>query len=169
MPSSFGDGACLPYEQRPYREGVGVVLLNAADEVFVGQRIDQTAEAWQMPQGGIDPGEDPRAAALREMEEEIGVGAGLVDVIAESRGWLSYELPPEIADKVWNGRYRGQRQKWYLARFKGRDSDINIATAEPEFKAWCWRPFRALPDLIVPFKRPIYEMIVAEFADRVRS
>jgi len=158
-----------PVDARPYREGVGIALLNADDAVFVGQRIDQTAEAWQMPQGGIDPGEDPLTAALREMEEEIGVRADLAEVIAESRGWLSYDLPPDLADKVWHGRYRGQRQKWYLARFKGRDSDINIATAHPEFNSWRWAPFRSLPDIIVPFKRPIYQLIVAEFADRVRS
>lgn len=158
-----------PVDARPYREGVGIALLNADDLVFVGQRIDQTAEAWQMPQGGIDPGEDPLTAALREMGEEIGVPPHLAEVIAESRGWLSYDLPPDLADKVWQGRYRGQRQKWYLARFKGRDADINIATAHPEFDAWRWAPFRSLPDIIVPFKRPIYEMIVAEFADRVRT
>lgn len=163
-------GAALqPYDARPYREGVGVALLNRDDLVFVGQRIDQTAEAWQMPQGGIDPGEDPLKAALREMEEEIGVGSTLAEVIAESRGWLSYDLPPDLADKVWGGRYRGQRQKWYLARFLGQDSDINIATAHPEFKEWRWQPFHSLPDMIVPFKRPIYEMIVAEFTDKVRS
>lgn len=156
-------------DARPYREGVGIALLNRDDLVFVGQRIDQTAEAWQMPQGGIDPGEDPLQAALREMEEEIGVPAKLAEVIAESRGWLSYDLPADLADKVWGGRYRGQRQKWYLARFKGRDSDINIETPHPEFKEWRWLPFRQLPELIVPFKRPIYELIVAEFADRVRS
>lgn len=163
-------GAALqPYEARPYREGVGVALLNRDDLVFVDQRIDQTAEAWQMPQGGIDPGEDPLKAALREMEEEIGVSPSLAEVIAESRGWLSYDLPPALADKVWNGRYRGQRQKWYLLRFLGKDSDINIATAHPEFKEWRWQPFRSLPDMIVPFKRPIYEMIVAEFIDKVRT
>jgi putative (di)nucleoside polyphosphate hydrolase len=156
-------------DARPYREGVGIALLNRDDLVFVGQRIDQTAEAWQMPQGGIDPGEDPLQAALREMEEEIGVPAKLAEVIAESRGWLSYDLPADLADKVWGGRYRGQRQKWYLARFKGGDSDINIETPHPEFKEWRWLPFRQLPDLIVPFKRPIYELIVAEFAERVRS
>lgn len=156
-------------ETRPYRDGVGIALLNRDDLVFVGRRIDQTAEAWQMPQGGIDPGEDPLPAALREMEEEIGVSSALAEVIAESRGWLTYDLPPDLRDKVWKGRYRGQRQKWYLARFRGEDRDINIATAHPEFNQWRWIPFRTLPDMIVPFKRPIYEQIVAEFADRVRS
>lgn len=156
-------------DARPYRDGVGIALLNDADMVFVGQRIDQTAEAWQMPQGGIDPGEDPLTAALREMEEEIGVPASLADIIAESRDWLTYDLPPDLADKVWKGRYRGQRQKWYLARFKGLDTDINLKTAHPEFNQWRWLPFRQLPDMIVPFKRPIYELIVAEFADRVRT
>lgn len=156
-------------DARPYRDGVGIALLNRDDLVFVGRRIDQTAEAWQMPQGGIDPGEDPLEAVLREMEEEIGVKPALAEVIAESRGWLIYDLPPDLADKVWGGRYRGQRQKWYLARFQGRDSDIDIATAHPEFNRWRWIPFRSLPDMIVPFKRPIYELIVAEFADRVRS
>lgn len=156
-------------DARPYRDGVGIALLNPADLVFVGQRIDQTAEAWQMPQGGIDPGENPLTAALREMEEEIGVPASMAEIIAESRDWLTYDLPPDLADKVWKGRYRGQRQKWYLARFKGSDSDINLQTAHPEFNQWRWLPFRQLPDLIVPFKRPIYEMIVAEFADKVRT
>jgi len=156
-------------DARPYRDGVGIALLNDADMVFVGQRIDQTAEAWQMPQGGIDPGEDPLTAALREMEEEIGVAASLAEIIAESRDWLTYDLPLDLADKVWKGRYRGQRQKWYLARFKGRDTDINLETAHPEFNQWRWLPFRQLPDMIVPFKRPIYELIVAEFADKVRT
>ncbi len=156
-------------DARPYRDGVGIALLNDADLVFVGQRIDQTAEAWQMPQGGIDPGEDPLTAALREMEEEIGVPAALAEIIAESRDWLTYDLPPDLADKVWKGRYRGQRQKWYLARFKGQDTDINLETAHPEFNQWRWLPFRQLPDMIVPFKRPIYELIVAEFADKVRT
>ena len=156
-------------DARPYRDGVGIALLNDADMVFVGQRIDQTAEAWQMPQGGIDPGEDPLTAALREMEEEIGVAASLAEIIAESRDWLTYDLPPDLADKVWKGRYRSQRQKWYLARFQGQDSDINLETAHPEFNQWRWLRFRQLPDMIVPFKRPIYELIVAEFADKVRT
>jgi putative (di)nucleoside polyphosphate hydrolase len=145
----------------PYRAGVGVVLFNRDGLVFVGRRIDQTAEAWQLPQGGIDADEDPRGAALRELAEEIGTDK--VEIIGESRGWLEYDLPPEIVDKVWQGRFRGQRQKWYAARFLGRDEDIDLATEHQEFDAWKWVPLAALPELIVPFKREIYERIVAEF------
>ncbi|MBX3453846.1 RNA pyrophosphohydrolase [Ferrovibrio sp.] len=159
----------MDFEQRPYRLGVGVALLNADDMVFVARRIDQTAEAWQMPQGGIDEGEDPRAAAFRELEEEIGVKPGQTEMLAESRDWLSYDLPADLADKVWKGRYRGQKQKWYLARLLADESAINIATEHPEFDAWRWARFGDLPNLIVPFKRPIYQAIVAEFAGRVRT
>ena len=112
--------------QLPYRKGVGILLLNGEGRVFVGRRIDTTAEAWQLPQGGIDPGETPQEAALRELEEETG--ARLVEIIAESRAWLSYDLPPELAGKVWGGRYRGQEQKWFAMRFLGGDGDINIET-----------------------------------------
>lgn len=161
----------LPYEERPYRLGVGVALLNKDDMVFVGRRIDQTAEAWQMPQGGIDPGEDPEKAAWREMAEEIGVHRADAEMMAASRGWLDYDLPPELADKIWRGQYRGQKQKWYLLRLKADESAINIAPPghKPEFDAWRWARFRDLPELIVPFKRAIYTQIVAEFADRVRT
>ncbi len=159
----------MDFEQRPYRLGVGVALLNADDMVFVARRIDQTAEAWQMPQGGIDEGEDPHAAAFRELEEEIGVKPGQTEMLAESRDWLSYDLPADLADKVWKGRYRGQKQKWYLARLLADESAINIATEHPEFDAWRWARFGDLPNLIVPFKRPIYQAIVAEFAGRVRT
>lgn len=154
---------------RPYRLGVGIALLNEADMVFVGRRIDQTAEAWQMPQGGIDPGEDPRQTALRELEEEIGVPPARTAIIAESRDWLSYDLPPDLAAKVWKGQYRGQKQKWYLCRLIGDEDAINIQTAHPEFDAWKWARFSDLPDLIVPFKRPIYEAIVAEFKGYVKT
>lgn len=155
----------IPYAERPYREGVGIVLLNARSQVFVAQRVDSKEPAWQMPQGGIDPGEDPRATALRELEEEIGTRAA--EAIAETDGWLTYDLPHEIADAIWKGRFRGQRQKWFLMRFTGTDADIDIATAHPEFSAWKWADFETLPSLIVPFKRPLYEAVVRSFAPTV--
>ena len=158
----------------PYRPGVGVMLLNPAGQVFVGQRIDSHVEAWQMPQGGIDPGEDPYAAALRELEEETGVAPHLTTLVAETVDWLCYDLPPELQGRIWGGKYRGQRQKWYALRFHGTDADVNIATAHPEFRAWKWAAPEQLPDLIVPFKRALYGQIVGELgrhlcADRVRS
>ena len=139
----------------PYRKGVGILLLNGEGRVFVGRRIDTTAEAWQLPQGGIDPGETPQEAALRELEEETG--ARSVEIIAESRDWLSYDLPPELAGKVWGGRYRGQQQKWFAMRFLGGDGDINIETEHPEFNAWRWAGPAELPQQIVAFKRPLYD------------
>ncbi|MGE4528227.1 MAG: RNA pyrophosphohydrolase [Rhodospirillaceae bacterium] len=157
--------ASLPYAERPYRLGVGLVLLNPAAQVFVAQRIDTPEPAWQMPQGGIDAGEDPRTAAFREMAEEIGTGAA--EVLAETPDWLTYDLPPAIADRVWKGRFRGQKQKWFLMRFLGADADIDIATAHPEFSTWKWAEFDTLPELIVPFKRPLYHAVVEAFAPRV--
>jgi putative (di)nucleoside polyphosphate hydrolase len=145
----------------PYRAGVGIMLLNPRREVFVARRIDSTAEAWQMPQGGIDEGEEPFNAALREMEEEIGTHKA--SLIAETSGWLAYDLPAELIGKIWKGKYRGQRQKWYLLRFEGRDSDINIHTPDPEFLEWKWTTPQSLPDLIVPFKRDLYQRILQEF------
>ena len=149
----------------PYRPAVGVMLLNAEDKVFVGQRLDSTLEAWQMPQGGTDAGEDSREAALRELEEETGVRRELVEIIACASRTLDYDLPTDLVSKLWKGRYRGQRQTWYLARFLGRDEDVNIETHEPEFRAWRWVDARELPRLIVPFKRELYEAVLEEFAE----
>ena len=151
----------LPFEERPYRPGIGLVLLNDRGQVFVAQRIDTPGDAWQFPQGGIDKGEDPSQTALREMEEEIGTGKA--EIIAESKDWLSYDLPREVADKSWKGRFRGQKQKWICARFTGVDADINLATKHPEFCRWQWMDLAAVPELIVPFKRSLYDQVVAEF------
>lgn len=148
----------------PYRPGVGLMVLNRENKVFVAKRIDTRAEAWQMPQGGIDEGEDPRATALRELEEETGISPDKAEIIAESDGWVSYDLPSDLVPKLWKGQYRGQKQKWYVLRFHGEDSDINLETEHPEFLEWKWVEMQALPDLIVPFKRALYEKIVAEFA-----
>jgi putative (di)nucleoside polyphosphate hydrolase len=152
----------LTAEARPgYRRCVGVMLLDVAGRVFVGQRCDTRPEAWQMPQGGIDPGEDAETAALREMHEEIGTDAA--ELLAASRWWRSYDLPPEIAARIWGGRYRGQTQKWLAFRFTGSDADIVIDGAHPEFCAWRWLEPDELVRRIVPFKRDVYLSVVEEF------
>ena len=148
----------------PYRRGVGVALINDAGKVFVAERID-TPGAWQMPQGGIDKGETPRRAARRELQEEIGTAKA--KIIAESKRWLRYDLPPDLVGKVWRGKYAGQEQKWFLMRFTGEDSDIDLATEHPEFRAWKWIAFRQLPRTIVGFKRKIYRQVVEEFESLV--
>lgn len=150
-------------EKLPYRKNVGVMLVNAEGGVFVGQRIESKEPAWQMPQGGIDKGEEPREAALRELEEETGVSASLVTVEAETDGWIAYDLPLEIASRIWKGKYRGQKQKWYLMRFHGSDDQVNIALDHQEFSEWRWLPADQLVANIVPFKREVYEQVVAAF------
>ena len=148
----------------PYRPAAGVMLLDPRGKVFVAQRIDTTLEAWQMPQGGLDPGEDAEAGALRELEEETGIPPRLVEIVARSRGELLYDLPVDLVGKLWRGRYRGQRQTWFLARFMGSDGDIDLATPDPEFRAWKWADPAELPDLIVPFKADLYRAVLSEFA-----
>ena len=147
----------------PYRPCVGLMLMNAEGKIFVGQRNDRHKDAWQMPQGGVDKGEEPRDAALRELWEETGVTADLVEVVAETSGWLPYDLPHEIVPNIWKGRYRGQEQKWFLLRFKGTDDQINIATDHPEFTQWKWQEPRQLVNEIVPFKRDVYEQVLSAF------
>ena len=148
----------------PYRPCVGVMLVNAAGQVFVGQRRDRDQDAWQMPQGGVDAGEDAREAALRELWEETGVTADNVSIEAETAGWLTYDLPHDLVPKIWKGRFRGQEQKWFLMRFHGADSDVNIETEHPEFSEWCWLGADKLVDNIVPFKRAVYAAVLEEFA-----
>jgi putative (di)nucleoside polyphosphate hydrolase len=147
----------------PYRPCVGVVLINDAGRIFAGQRKDSTSVAWQMPQGGIDEGEKPRQAALRELWEDTGVTADLVEFMGKTDDWVTYELPPELLGKVWGGKYRGQRQKWFLYRFTGRDDQVNIASEHPEFSTWKWIGAEELIASIVPFKRAVYEQVVATF------
>ncbi|SFK10167.1 RNA pyrophosphohydrolase [Celeribacter neptunius] len=146
----------------PYRPCVGVMLLDESGRIFVGERKD-TKDAWQMPQGGIDPGEEPQEAALRELWEEIGVTTDHVDVIGQTSNWLTYDLPKHLLGKVWKGKYRGQKQLWFVLRFKGRDEDVNIETEHPEFDRWKWSNANDLVAEIVPFKRDIYMALVREF------
>ena len=154
----------MPKDDRLYRRGVGVMLLNPEGKVFVGARIDSRADAWQMPQGGIDEGEDPWTAALREVEEETGIAPQLVERVAECAERLRYDLPPELVGVIWKEPWVGQEQDWFLCRFLGADSDVNIATEHPEFREWKWVEPRRLPELIVPFKRELYARLVQEFA-----
>lgn len=149
--------------QLPYRPCVGVMLINGAGDVFVGQRRDRDTEAWQMPQGGVDKGEDPRDAALRELWEETGVTSDLVEILTESDDWLPYDLPHDLVPNIWKGRFRGQEQKWFLMRFDGRDDQVNIETGHPEFSTWRWLPVDQLVAHIVPFKRAVYEQVLDRF------
>lgn len=155
-----------------YRPAVGIMLLNHDGLAFIGRRIDMPAglAAWQMPQGGIDPGETPRQAAVRELKEEVGTDKA--EILAESREWLHYDVPEALWAQfggMWGGRYRGQRQKWFLMRLTGEDRDINPATEHPEFDAWEWVAPARLPDLIVPFKRQLYRDVLAEFREQLMA
>lgn len=144
----------------PYRPCVGVMLVNSAGRVFVGQRIDNPGPAWQMPQGGIDAGEEPAQAAIRELWEETGVSADDVEVVAQTDIWLPYDLPYDLVPKLWKGQYRGQEQLWFLMRLKVSDDAINIATEHPEFSRWKWMEPSELIDNIVPFKRSLYARVL---------
>jgi len=153
----------LRHEDLPYRPCVGVMLFNREGLVFVGKRIDQTVEGWQMPQGGIDSGESPAEAAIRELEEEIGTNKA--EILREHPEWLNYDLPQHLLGVALHGRYRGQSQKWIAMRFRGEDSDINVATENPEFAQWKWLAIESLPRLIVPFKRDTYAQVIEVFRD----
>ncbi len=158
-------------EALPYRPCVGMMVLNRAGRVFIGRRIDgpehvDMVHAWQMPQGGIDPGEDPWPAALRELYEETNIRS--VQKLGEIEEWLVYDIPSEIVGQAWKGKYRGQQQKWYALRFTGEEKEIDIAHPagghKPEFAEWRWEPMENLSRLIIPFKRKVYERVVKEFA-----
>lgn len=142
----------------PYRNGVGIMLINRQHRVFVGQRIDTISDAWQMPQGGIDPNETPLDAAWRELKEEVGTDKAVL--LGQTTGWLHYDLPKTIIPKIWGGKYRGQRQQWFLMGFTGIDTDIKLDLHEPEFHEWKWIPISALPSVIVPFKRQLYTDVI---------
>jgi putative (di)nucleoside polyphosphate hydrolase len=145
----------------PYRKGVGMMIINQESKVFVGKRIDTKTRGWQMPQGGMNTGETPSRAVFREMKEELGTNKG--EIIAESKYWYSYDLPEFLVPKLWDGAYKGQKQKWFLIRYTGSDEDINIKTATPEFYEWSWVDIEDLPVMIVHFKKKLYNAVLKEF------
>ncbi len=153
-------------ELLPLRPCVGVCLANAAGLVFAGERID-TPGAWQMPQGGIDAGETPREAALRELTEETGLLPASVTVEAEATHWIDYELPTALVGRVWKGRFRGQTQRWFLMRYHGADDGFDLAVHDVEFSRWRWMTPRELLATIVPFKREVYRQVFEMFGDRL--
>lgn len=150
------------YRKLPYRPGVGMMIIDKNSRIFVGKRIDTKIQAWQMPQGGINIGETPSLAALREMSEEIGCNKGYI--IAESKFWYSYDLPQTLIPKLWGGNFRGQKQKWFLIKFTGTNEDININTKTPEFEEWRWAELDELLSIIIPFKRKLYKAVIKEFS-----
>mgnify|MGYP001179799412 CR=1 FL=1 len=152
-------------DRLPYRLGVGIMLLNPAKQVFVGKRIDTLTEAWQMPQGGIDEGEEPVAAAVRELEEETSVTNAVL--LSQSKDWYYYDLPEHVIPNIWGGKYRGQKQRWYVFEHQGSDDDVNIQTHHPEFCEWQWANPMDLPKLIVPFKQELYQNLLVEFREWV--
>ena len=151
------------FNKLPYRSNVGIMMVNEKGYVFVGQRLDNNQNAWQMPQGGIDAGEDPETAAYRELLEETGVKKQDIRFVASSSQWLSYDLPEDLIPILWNGKFRGQKQKWFLFKFLGEDGDINIATKHPEFSKWKWISKENLLKEIVPFKKSVYKNVLKEF------
>ena len=151
------------FKNLPYRSNVGIMLINDDGHVFVGQRLDNNQNAWQMPQGGIDGDEDPQSAAYRELLEETGIEQENVKFLATSSKWLLYDLPEDLIPKLWDGKYRGQKQKWFLFKFLGTNRDINISTEHPEFSKWKWMPKENLLEEIVPFKKSVYESVLREF------
>lgn len=149
-------------ENLPYRPGVGMMIVNKDKKIFIAKRKDTKLQAWQMPQGGIDQGETPSRAAIREMEEEIGNAYGRI--ISESANWYSYDIPKFLIQKLWEGNYKGQIQKWFLIEYTGQDNDINLNTENPEFTEWRWASIQELPSLIIPFKKKLYDAVIKEFA-----
>jgi len=160
--------AVIDVSKLEYRENVGMVLINANRHIFAGKRIDNNTDAWQMPQGGIDEGETPEAAAFRELSEEAGIHYSKVRLLGETQDWLSYDIPVDLISKLWDGRYRGQRQKWFAFEFLGEDSDINIITEEPEFSEWAWKSKDNLLSSIVPFKLEVYKRVFLELGHFVK-
>ncbi|GLQ07872.1 RNA pyrophosphohydrolase [Sneathiella chinensis] len=156
-----------PVQDLPYRPCAGMMVINRHGQVFVGKRIDMASDHWQMPQGGIDAGEDPLTAARREVLEEIGTDK--IELIYELPDWLTYDLPDHLIGKVWKGKYRGQKQKWFLFQLTGADEDINIFTEHQEFSEWRWLEVSELPKRIVPFKKDIYEILVERFTPYIQS
>ena len=150
---------------KDYRPNVGMMIINQKKEIFVGKRIDHPSEFWQMPQGGIDTQEIPSIAALREMEEEVGIKENKVEMLTESQDWYYYSIPKDLAKTLWKGKYKGQRQKWFLYKFKGTDKDLNIHTEHPEFSDYKWVNKDFLVPNIVPFKKEIYKKLLVEFKD----